>query len=51
MWSSERPEATPDEIAQLLRWGRAQRISLNSDDALSFDDDDLFTYEIGRAHV
>ena len=43
MWSPDGPEEPSfDDIAQLLRWGRAQRISLHSYDLLAFDDDELF---------
>jgi hypothetical protein len=48
MWSSNGPGPAFDDVAQLLRWGRAQRISLHADDLLSFDDDDLFTYATRR---
>lgn len=48
MWSLDEPEPTTDEVAQLLRWGRAQRISLCTDDLLSCDDEDLFTYTTRR---
>lgn len=48
MWSSNGPGPTFDDVAQLLRWGRAQRISLHVDDLLSFDDDNLFTYVTRR---
>ena len=48
MWSLDGPDPTADEVAQLLRWGRAQRISLCSDDLLSFDDEDLFAYTTRR---
>lgn len=44
MWSpggSEEPSF--DDVAQLLRWSRAERISLYADDVLSFDDD-LFAF-------
>jgi hypothetical protein len=48
MWATSRPEPTLDEVTQLLRWGRAQRISLDYDDFLSLDDEDLFTYTTRR---
>ncbi len=44
MWATSGPEPTFEEVAQLLRWGRAQRISLGYHEFLSFDDEDLFTY-------
>lgn len=48
MWGTSGPEPTFDEVAQLLRWGRAQRLSLDYNDFLSFDDEDLFTYTTKR---
>lgn len=48
MWSTSGLDPTFDEVTQLLRWSRAQRISLNTDDLLSFDDEDLFTYATRR---
>jgi hypothetical protein len=48
MWSLDDLGATSDDIAQLLRWGRAQRISLCEDELQSFDDEDLFTYTTRR---
>ncbi|GAA2046324.1 hypothetical protein GCM10009839_58260 [Catenulispora yoronensis] len=48
MWLLDDMDPTTDEAAQLLRWGRAQRISLCSDDLLSFDDEDLYTYSTRR---
>lgn len=48
MWATNGPEPTFDEVSQLLRWGRAQRMSLDYNDFLSFDDEDLFTYTTRR---
>ena len=48
MWPSNHAEPTFEDIAQLLRWSRAQRISLDTDDLPSFDDDDLFAYTTRR---
>ncbi len=48
MWTTSGPEPTFDEVAQLLRWGRAQRISLDYGDFLSLDDEDLFSYTTRR---
>lgn len=48
MWATSGPEPTFDEVTQLLRWGRAQRISLDYDDFLSLDDEDLFAYTTRR---
>lgn len=48
MRSASSPEPTFEEVASLLRWGRARRISLHSDDLLSFDDEDLFVYTTRR---
>ena len=48
MWSDSGHEPAFDEITQLLRWGRAQRISLHSDDLMSFDDEALFTFTTRR---
>lgn len=48
MWTTSNPEPTFDDVAQLLRWGRAQRISLEYQDFLLFDDEDLFTYATRR---
>lgn len=48
MWETSGPDPTSDEVTQLLRWGRAQRISLNYTDFLSLDDEDLFSYTTKR---
>ena len=48
MWSAHGPGPTPDELAQLLRWGRAQRISMCGEDVMFFDDEDMFTYTTRR---
>lgn len=48
MWTTSGPEPTFDEVTQLLRWGRAQRISLDHNDFLSLDDEELFTYTTRR---
>lgn len=48
MWSSSGPEPTFEEVASLLRWGRARQISLHSDDLLSLDDEDLFIFTTRR---
>ena len=49
MWSGDDSEPTFDDVAQLLRWGRAQRISVDSTEELtSLDDDDLFRFSTKR---
>lgn len=48
MWATSGPEPTFDEVTQLLRWGRAQRLSLDYNDFLSFDDEDLFAFTTRR---
>jgi len=44
MWTTSSPEPTFDEVAQLLRWSRAQRVALDYNDFVSLDDEDLFAY-------
>lgn len=48
MWSSGGSGSAPEDIAHLLRWSRAQRISIRRDELMFFDDEDMFTYTSRR---